>query len=187
MKKIKISKNAFVYPMPMVVVGAIVDGKPNFMAVGWVSRVNNNPPMIAVALGKHHHTNKGISSNGVFTVNVPGKSLAVKTDYVGLISGAKIDKSKTFEVFNGELNNSPMIKDCPLNMECKVTQTVELPTNTVFIGEIINAYSEGKYLTNDKPDIKKIEPFALTMPDNNYWKIGKCIGKAWNMGKNLKK
>ena len=63
MDKVKIGKNTFVYPMPMVLVGTVVNGKANFMAVGWVSRVNFNPPMIAVALGKYHYTNGGIHKN----------------------------------------------------------------------------------------------------------------------------
>ena len=61
MEKIKLDKNSFLYPMPMVLVGAVVDGRANFMAVGWVSRVNFNPPMMAVALGKSHYTNAGIT------------------------------------------------------------------------------------------------------------------------------
>ncbi|HVO65520.1 MAG TPA: flavin reductase, partial [Syntrophales bacterium] len=68
MKKIKIRKNNFVYPMPMVLVGTVVDDRANFMAVGWVSRVNFNPPMIAVALGKYHYTNAGIHKNKTFSV-----------------------------------------------------------------------------------------------------------------------
>ena len=52
MTRVNIDTNAFVYPMPMVLVGATVENRPNFMAVGWVSRVNARPPMIGVALGK---------------------------------------------------------------------------------------------------------------------------------------
>jgi flavin reductase (DIM6/NTAB) family NADH-FMN oxidoreductase RutF len=59
MKKISISENAYPYPMPMVVLGTLVEDRPNFMAVGWVARVNFQPPMIAVALGKGHYTNGG--------------------------------------------------------------------------------------------------------------------------------
>ena len=32
----------------------------------------------------------------------------------------------------------------------------------------------------------KIKPFVLTMPDNRYWALGECIGKAWQEGKILK-
>jgi flavin reductase (DIM6/NTAB) family NADH-FMN oxidoreductase RutF len=183
MDKITIDRNSFVYPMPMVLVGAIVNEKANFMAVGWVSRVNFNPPMIAVALGKMHHTNKGIHKNKAFSVNIPGIDLMEKVDYCGLVSGEKTDKSDVFDVFYGEELNAPMIRQCPLCMECKLVNAVDLPSNTLFIGEIINTYSEERYVTEGKPDIKKIDPFTLTMPDNNYWKVGERAGKAWSIGR----
>jgi flavin reductase (DIM6/NTAB) family NADH-FMN oxidoreductase RutF len=72
-------------------------------------------------------------------------------------------------------------------MECKLVNAVDLPTNTLFIGEIIGTYTEERFLTAGKPDISKMIPFTLTMPDNNYWGIGKNVGKAWSIGKNLKK
>jgi hypothetical protein len=62
-----------------------------------------------------------------------------------------------------------------------------MPTSNLFIGEIKSTYTEKQYLTDNKPDIKKINPAVLTMPDNNYWTVGKKIAKAWNIGKNLKK
>ncbi|MCX5704018.1 MAG: flavin reductase family protein [Candidatus Omnitrophica bacterium] len=184
MQKVKIDNNAFVYPMPMTLVGALVDSKPNFMPAAWVSRVNYKPPLIAVALGKTHHTNKGIHASGLFSVNVPGIELIKKTDYCGLVSGDKIDKSQIFDVWYGD-NNVPMIKECAVCMECKVVNTVDMEIDTLFIGEIVGAYSDEKYLSNGRPDIEKIKPFCLTMPDNNYWALGTYLGKAWGIGKDL--
>jgi flavin reductase (DIM6/NTAB) family NADH-FMN oxidoreductase RutF len=80
-----------------------------------------------------------------------------------------------------------MISECPINIECKVSQTVDLPTNSFFMADILNIYSEDKYLTDEKPDVKKINPFVLTMPDNSFWSIGERVGKAWNAGKALRK
>lgn len=75
MEKIKIETNAFVYPMPMVLVGTTVEKRANFMAVAWVSRINSKPPMIGLALGKTHYTNAGIHQNKSFSVNIPGIDL----------------------------------------------------------------------------------------------------------------
>jgi flavin reductase (DIM6/NTAB) family NADH-FMN oxidoreductase RutF len=187
MEKIKIDPNAFVYPMPMVLVGATVENRPNFMAVGWVSRVNFKPPMIGVALGKTHYTNTGIHQNKSFSVNVPGMDLLEKVDYCGLVSGQNHDKSQWFDIFYGDLPHTPMIRQCPLCLECRLVNPLDLPTNTLFIGEIVGAYAEERFLTDGKPDIHKIVPFTLTMPDHNYWGVGKNVGKAWSIGKNLKK
>jgi flavin reductase (DIM6/NTAB) family NADH-FMN oxidoreductase RutF len=185
MEKIKIDTNAFVYPMPMTLVGAVVDGKPNFLAAAWVTRVNFKPPMIMVALGEHY-TNRGIEANGAFSVNVPDVSLMQKTDYCGIVSGRKIDKSKLFDVFYGSLAGVPLIRECPLNMACRLNQTVKLSFNTLYIGDIVEVYTEARFLTDGKPDIQKINPFTLTMPDNRYWRVGEAMGRAWSEGKKLK-
>ena len=186
MEKIKIDNNGFMYPMPMTVVGAMVESKPNFLAVAWVCRVNFAPPLVGIALGKRHYTNKGIRKYKEFSLNIPGVDLIQPVDYVGLVSGEKTDKSKVFESFYGQLKYAPMIRQCPLTMECKVTNTVDLPADEFFIGEILGVYTEDQYLTDGKPDIQKMKPFMLTMPDNGYWSVGERVGKAWSIGKGLK-
>jgi flavin reductase (DIM6/NTAB) family NADH-FMN oxidoreductase RutF len=186
MEKIKIESNdAFVYPMPMTIIGAVVDGKPNFMAAAWVSRVNFKPAMMMIALGPHH-TNLGIDANGAFSINVPDVSLLEKTDYCGIVSGRKVDKSKLFDVYYGSLAGAPLIKECPLSMACRLNQVLKLPFDTLYIGDVVEVYTEERYLTAGKPDVKKINPFTLTMPDNHYWRVGEMAGKAWSAGKKLK-
>jgi flavin reductase (DIM6/NTAB) family NADH-FMN oxidoreductase RutF len=186
MAKITIDENAFTYPMSMVVVGTLVNKRPNFMAVGWVTRVNFSPPMIAIALGKTHHTNTGIHAFRAFSVNIPSIDLVEKVDYCGIVSGRKEDKSILFKVITGKITGAPMIDECPLCMECKLVNVLDLPTNEVFIGEIVGAYANAECCSDGKPDIKKIRPFTLTMPDNQYWEVGGNAGKAWSIGKNFK-
>ena len=187
MSKIKIDTGAaFLYPMPMVLVGSVVEKKANFMAVGWVSRVNFKPPLFAVALAPHY-TNTGIEEHKAFSINIPNVSLMEKTDYCGLVSGKNTDKSKVFNVFYGDPEKAPLIKECPVCMACTLYDTIQLPFNTLYIGEPREVYTEEKYMTNSVPDIEKIHPFTLTMPDNNYWSIGENIGRAWSIGKKLKK
>ena len=53
MKKVKLKNNAFVYPMPAVIAGAVVEGRVNFMPVGWVSRVNYSPPGMSINQMRH--------------------------------------------------------------------------------------------------------------------------------------
>jgi flavin reductase (DIM6/NTAB) family NADH-FMN oxidoreductase RutF len=72
-----------------------------------------------------------------------------------------------------------MIKECPYNLECKLVQTVDLPADELFIGEIVAAYSDERYLTNGVPDLKKINPFVLAMPERKYHAMGVEIAPAW--------
>jgi len=186
MKKLEIDNNVYLCPMPVVLVGTVVRGKANFMTVGWVSRVNFKPPMMAVCINRFHYTPKGILENRSFSVNIPGRKMLELTDYCGLVSGKTVDKSELFDLFYGKIPTAPLIADCPLNMECKLAQVVELPSNFLFVGEIAGAYCEERFMTDGKPDIEKMDPFVLSMPGNRYWAVGEHIGDAWSAGETLK-
>lgn len=140
-----------------------------------------------LCVNKNNASHGAIVDTGEFSINLPTAEMIEKTDYVGLVSGRHVDKSDLFQVFYGELKSAPMITECPLTIECKLSQTVSLPTHTFFIAVIINIYAEDEILSEGKPDIKKIRPFLLTMPDNNYWAVGENLGKAWSAGQKLRK
>ena len=186
MDKINLGSTIPAYPMAVSLVGAHVDGKPNFLAVAWFTMVSYQPPRIAIALGKGHHTNPGIKENKGFSVCLPSEDMVEVTDYCGIVSGKKTDKSKIFDLFYGELQTAPMIKACPLNMECKLVETVDSSMNEIFIGEIMGTYTEEDYMTDGKLDFKKMKPLILSQPDTTYWSLGKTVAKAWNIGKGYK-
>jgi flavin reductase (DIM6/NTAB) family NADH-FMN oxidoreductase RutF len=171
--------------MPMTLVGAEVDGKPNFLAAAWITRCNPNPPLLLAALGKMHHTNRGIREHREFSVNIPSADILRLVDYAGLVSGARADKSGLFETFCGDLKHAPMARACRLAMECRLVQVVELAVDEIFIGEIVSAFADEECLVDGKPDVKKLNPFTLTMPDNRYWAMGEELGRAWSAGKEL--
>jgi len=175
------------YPMPVTLLGTLVDKKPDFMALGWITRVNANPPTVGCGVGRHHHSIRGIEENQTFSVNFPSAGMVERTDYCGLVSGRDTDKAALFDVYYGELKTAPMITECPLSLECRLLATVENPTNNFYIGEIIASYTEEKYCSGGIPDIKKINPLLLTMPDNRYWTVGACVGDAWSCGRKLVK
>ncbi len=178
-------KNLFCLPWTQTILGTHLNGKVNFMALDWLTRVNVNPAMLGICVNKNHASHEAIVQTGEYSVNVPSVAMVETTDYVGLVSGKRVDKSDLFRVFYGELTAAPMIADCPITIECKVSQPVDLPTHTFFIAEIVNIYTEERFVTDRHLDMKKINPFLLTMPDNTYWSLGESIGKAWNAGKKL--
>jgi flavin reductase (DIM6/NTAB) family NADH-FMN oxidoreductase RutF len=174
------------YPMPVVLVGANVDGKPNFLAIAWFMEAARRPPKVAVALNKAHYTNRGIKENKTFSVCIPSEDMVEATDYCGLVSGSKTDKSGVFDVFYGQLKSAPMITECPVNLECSLDKVVDNGSNELFIGDIVSTYTEEKYLTDGAVDIKKTKPFMLSLNDRQYYALGKPKAKAWNAGKNYK-
>ena len=197
MTKNKIAPGGYIYPMPVVLVGANVKAKPNFNAIGWVSALEFNPPLISISSNQIHYNNVGIKENKTFSVNIPSEDMAEIIDYCGLMSGRNIDKSAIFDVFYGELQTAPMIKEAPINMECKVIHIVNTTKianaphgHDIFIGEVVQAYCEEKYLTNGVPDITKVKPITLGIVEKNkhfYWELGNQCGRAFKMGLNYRK
>lgn len=186
MPKVSVAPGLFIPPMPVSLVGARVDGKANFMTVAWLTRVNFDPPMLAVAVGSGHHTPRGIQENRTFSVCLPGPALLEKTDYCGLYSGVRVDKAGLFEVFYGDLETAPLIAECPLCVECALSRVVDLPSNLLFIGDVAAVHADESVLTDGVPDPTKFAPLLLTMPDNRYWGLGEPLGRAWHAGKALK-
>jgi flavin reductase (DIM6/NTAB) family NADH-FMN oxidoreductase RutF len=138
-------------------------------------------------MGKAHYTNTGIKENKVFSVNIPSEDLVVATDYVGLVSGKKTDKSGVFEVFYGNLKNAPMIAECPINMACKLYDIYDTPTHDLFIGEILETYADETVLENGKVNLARVKPLLFDMSSIQYWSVGRPVARCWNIGKQMKK
>ena len=189
MGKILMGPQTLLYPMPALLVGANVDDKPNFMAVGWGGIVNGEPPMISVALRHQRYTLKGIKQNMTFSVNVPSTDLVKETDYCGIISGAKVNKAEVcrFKIFYGKLNNAPLIEQCPVNLECRVVHILDLGSHSLVIGRVEETHISDSCLTDGKPDVNKIKPLIYTTePASHYQALGEVVAKAFSIGKELK-
>ena len=191
MSKIKIKPSSYLFPMPLVVVGANVNGKANFEALAYVGVVEYKPPLISIASYETHYTNIGIKENGTFSINTPTENIVEAVDYFGIVSGKDVDKSKILDVFYGELKTAPMIDKSPLNLECKLIKTIDIKdfvdvekSHELFIGEVVNAYANNECLTEGFPDITKLKTF--TYSHRKYWKVGEELAEAWVVGKDYK-
>lgn len=187
MKPVFKQKDLFCLPWAQTILGTHLNGNVNYMALDWLTRVNFKPAMLGICINKGNATHEALLDTGEFSINVPSVAMVTITDYTGLVSGKRTDKSDLFQVFYGDLEQAPMINECPLTMECSIGHRVDLPTNSFFIAEIVNIFCDEEFLTEGVPDVEKIKPFVLTMPDNRFWSLGSCVGKAWHAGKGFRK
>jgi len=176
------------YPMPTTLVGATVNGKPNFLAIAHVGIMNHAiPQYLSIGVNKAHYTNSGIHENRAFSICLPSENLLVETDYCGITTGKNTDKAALFDVFYGELKTAPMIRQCPVNMEMKLYDVVDFPTHEIFIGEIVQTYADESVLTEGEVDIARLKPLLFDMNSRRYWSLGPPLGKCWSAGKALKR
>ena len=150
MDKIQFPAQPVLWPHLTILVGALVDDKPDFTAVAWTGIAASNPPSITIALQPQRWSLKGIKQNHVFSVNIPSASLVKETDYCGMVSGADTDKAKDcdFKVFYGENKKAPFIEQCPINLECGVSHIIELGSHELIIGSFKEMYLSKDCLTN---------------------------------------
>ncbi len=177
------------YPSLTTIVGAVMDGRPNFLAVAHVGIMNHGTPQyLTFGINKSHYTNSGIVKHGEFSVNIPGEALMERTDYVGLVSGKNTDKSSVFTLFKGQLEHAPLIAECPVAMECRLHQVLDFTTHEIFVGEVVKTWADEAVLTpKGKIDPAKVRPLLFDMGTLSYYGLGQVLGGCWNVGKKFKK
>jgi len=162
-------------PLPVALVGALVDGKPNYLVIGYISPFNFGKH-IFFSLYKKRYTRKGIHENMTFSVNIPSESLLEEAKVCGSKSGRNYDKSSIFDTYFGELKTAPMIRECSLNMECEVTEILDYDPNEGIIGRVVKSYVDSNALIDGKLDMRKVHPLIwTTCGDFNYYQLGNRI------------
>jgi len=187
--KIKINKLPYIYPVPIVLVGANVNGVPNFETIGDVGLMGIKPPIVYVSSGANHHTNQGILENQTFSINYPTTDMLPVIDYCGQVSGKEVDKGALFEIFYGELLNAPMIQVCPVCLECRVIKTFSIQHRQIFVGEVVTTHIEEVFVSEQDgrqviADLLQLDPILYAL-DNRYYKIGEPIGTGYQEARKL--
>lgn len=181
MNKKNIGSLLALYPKPMTVIGAEVEGKVNWLVVGHTGIIGHD--RILVSMSKQHYTNQGIKKLKKFSINLVSREMLPKADYVGSVSGASVDKSDVFAYHTGE-NGTPVIDVSPLTMECNVVDTYKTDGFDNFICAVVNTYAAPDVLdSNGKLDYTRLKPVLFEFPTYSYLATGEVIGKCLNLDK----
>jgi flavin reductase (DIM6/NTAB) family NADH-FMN oxidoreductase RutF len=170
-------KENLLSPLPVVLVGAIVNGRPNYLVIGYICPFNFGKH-IFFSLYKKRYTSIGIHQNKTFSVNIPSEDLLAETNICGSKSGRDIDKEKLFDNFYGDLKTAPMIQQCPINIECEVAEILDYDPNEGIIGRVVKSHADPQFLTDGKLDWRKVHPIIwVTGGDFNYYHLGERISQ----------
>ena len=188
MKK-SIGAKTIVYPTPVFIIGTYgKDESPNAMNVAWGGISCSSPPCVSISVREATYTHGNIVNKKAFTVNIPSESNIKEADYFGITSGKNEDKfaATGLTPVKSELVDAPYIKEFPLVLECKLVNTTELGLHTHFTGEIMDIKVDENLLHQGNPDIEQIKPFLYDPSSRRYYGVGKLIGKAFSVGKDIK-
>jgi flavin reductase (DIM6/NTAB) family NADH-FMN oxidoreductase RutF len=126
-------------PLPAVMVSCGDKKVKNIITIAWTGIINSDPPMTYISVRKSRYSHDIIEKTGEFVINLTTEALAKKTDWAGVKSGRDVDKFKELELTPVKAKNlsCPMIKECPVNIECRVTEIRELGSHDMFMAEIV--------------------------------------------------
>ncbi|UCE28177.1 MAG: flavin reductase family protein [Candidatus Coatesbacteria bacterium] len=162
-------------PLPIVLLGTLIDERPNYCVIGYISPFDFGNHVF-FSLYKKRYTRVGIQENKTFSVNVPSEDLIDEVNICGSKSGRDTDKSILFETFYGELETAPMIRECPLNMECRVTDILDYDPNEGIVGKVIKSYANADLVKDDIVDMRRAGLFAWTIAgDFSFYRLGEQI------------
>lgn len=135
-------------PLPTVMVTCGDMEKSNILTVAWTGIINSHPPMTYVSVRKQRFSHDIIAEKGEFVINLTTADLSRAMDYCGVKSGRDTDKFADTGLTREEADEvaAPLIKESPVNLECKVTEIREYPSHDMFIAEIVAVHVDDRYV-----------------------------------------
>ena len=174
------------FPAPVWLVGTYdASGRPNLMAASWTGICCSLPPCVMVAVRKARATYDNLLAWKAFTLSVPSEAQVKIADYLGIVSGRKVDKFQQagLTAVRSKLVDAPYAEEFPAVMECRLRHTLELGSHTQFIGEIVDVKVNEEMLDErNLPVAAKVRPFAYL---DGYWGLGDYLGDAYSLGKEI--
>ena len=166
MGKLDFKPGNMLYPLPAVMVSVRdKEGNDNIITVAWTGTVCTNPPMLYISVRPERHSYKALHETGEFVVNLTTEKIAKATDFCGVRSGRDMDK---FE-------QTGLIEDSPVNIECRVREEVALGSHTMFIADVVHVTVDDSYM--DERGTFHLEKAApIVYSHGTYFGLGESLG-----------
>ena len=177
MEKISWQGGALIAPIPAVMVSCGDMENSNIITVAWCGITNTVPPKTYISLRPSRHSYSIIKETGEFVINLVPSSLAKTADFCGIYTGKKVDKFEKCKLTKEQAKNvsSPLIGECPISIECKVTNIIPLGSHHMFLADIVGVNVEKRLLEGDKLCINRAHLCAFA--HGEYYKLGERLGK----------
>ena len=167
-----------VYPLPAVMVSCRdKEGNDNIITVAWTGTICTNPAMAYISVRPERHSYNMIKESGEFVINLTTKELTYATDYCGVKSGRDVDKFKECNLTKEDAVyvNVPIIKESPVNIECKVERIEELGSHHMFIAKVLAVHANEKYM-DEKGKFELSKADLIVYSHGEYYSMGEKLG-----------
>ena len=178
------------YPLPPVLVTCHnKKGESNMLTVAWAGTICSTPAMLSISVRKERYSHPMLMETGEFVVNLPTEDLVWETDEAGVRSGRDLNKWESLHLHQeeGKILSVPMISECPVNMECKVKQVLELGSHDLFLAEIVAVHVDSALL-DEKKRLQLEKAKLLAYSHGQYFGLGTVLGSfGFSVRKGAKK
>jgi flavin reductase (DIM6/NTAB) family NADH-FMN oxidoreductase RutF len=173
MPKKAVSATPVVFPAPVAMVTCGTTARPNIITLAWVGVVCSDPPMLSIAIRPSRYSNGLVRASQEFVVNIPSAALLDQMEFCGTKSGREVDKFKACQLTPeaASVVNVPLIGECPINIECTVTQVLPLGVHDLFLGRIVAAQVDEAALDEKGAlDVTRVPPMTYVM--GKFYELG---------------
>lgn len=169
---------ALTAPLPPVMVTVGDMENSNIITIGWTGILSTIPPRTYISVRPQRHSYKLLKATGEFVINLTTADQARTVDYVGIYTGAKVDKFRECGLTKAESKEvaAPTIKECPLALECRVIETIPMGTHDVFIADIVSVSCDESIL-DETGKIRFDKAGLLAYAHGEYYALGEKVGK----------
>ena len=177
MAKVTKKSSTALYPVPAVMVSCGTGDQANIITLAWVGTLCSNPPLVGIGVRPSRYSHGLIQEAGEFVINLPSADQTRWLDHCGIVSGRDEDKWAAcgFTPAPATEVQVPLIAECPVNIECRLQQTLSLGSHDLFIGEVVAVQVDEQVLNErGRLDFGKARPFAYM--DGEYRQIGELLG-----------
>ena len=178
MARIDLKPGALTAPLPPVLVTVKSGGVSNIITIGWTGILATNPPKTYVSVRPSRHSYEMLKESGEFVINLAPASLAPAVDYCGIYTGAKVDKFEkcSLTALESKEVDAPTIAECPIAIECRVTDILPMGTHDVFMADIVSVSCD-ESIMDKNGKIRYDRADLLAYVHGEYFRLGELLGK----------
>ncbi|MDE6101975.1 MAG: flavin reductase family protein [Ruminococcus sp.] len=169
--------SALLAPVPAALVTCGTMEKPNVLTIGWTGICCTKPPMTYISVRPERFSHDIIMDSGEFVINLTTSAMVRQTDFCGVKSGRDINKLEKcgFHIVPSQKISVPVIEECPVSLECRVTETKLLGSHTMFLAEIVGVDVDEKYI-DSKGKLNLQQCGLAAYAHGEYFALGRKLG-----------
>lgn len=167
-------------PVPVVMVSCgDINNKTNIITIAWTGTICTHPAMVSISIRKSRFSYDLIKNSGKFVINLVSEDLISAADWCGVRSGKNYDKFSEMKLtpLKSENSDCPLISESPINIECTVTNIIELGSHDLFLAKVDSVDVES-YLIDSETGALNLEKAKLAVYSHGfYYNLGCQLGK----------